>query len=59
MSYWRFLEADIYLFWSSSGGIECGACSLGRRKKGAVFPQSQLLGTFKGTPERSWSREVL
>lgn len=47
MSYCRFLEADIYLFWSSSGGIECCACLLGRRKKGALFPNSQSFETFK------------
>ena len=47
MSYCRFLEADIYLFWSSSGGIECCACLLGRRKKGALVPNSQFFETFK------------
>ena len=28
MSYARFIEGDIYLFLSSSGGIECCGCSL-------------------------------
>ena len=51
MSYCRFIEADIYLFWSSTGGIECCACLLRGRKRGSLFPESQIFETFKAALE--------